>query len=151
MIKLENMFAKGFDKETGEPIIILVNEFVCNKCRHLIDEKDKYCEWCGDGLDPVTSIEHYVLRESLTEIEFEDIKTKDGRTIKEQMDIRREVRENAEKEAAYKIRADKVEMKIALKEAWKEETKETSEKIIVDTNRVIKKTSKENSRIIIEE
>jgi uncharacterized protein YlaI len=92
MIKLENIVIRGFDKQTGELKATPTEEYVCDNCRRLVDPSDKYCEFCGDKLVPVTDTEHHVLGEQLSHLEFNQLRTKGASEIRTLMTQRREVR-----------------------------------------------------------
>lgn len=62
IIKLENI------QPTGE----LVEEYVCENCRHLIEPTDAVCWQCGEKLKPSSGVEHYFRGERLTEAQFEE-------------------------------------------------------------------------------
>ncbi len=69
-IKLENIVDEGFDPETGKAVSKVTVEYVCEGCRHLVKENDKFCWQCGKKLKQSELVEHYDKGEKLTDEEF---------------------------------------------------------------------------------
>lgn len=69
IIKLENI-----QKKAG--IEQVVEEYVCENCRHLIDPSDKTCWQCGEKLEQSELVEHYYKGEKLNEGQFKSLKQK---------------------------------------------------------------------------
>jgi len=73
-IKLENIISRGFDRQTGELIKEETLEFVCEACRHLVSQNDKFCWQCGGKLEVSDLTEHYYKGEKLTDEQFNEVK-----------------------------------------------------------------------------
>lgn len=72
-IKLENIVEAGFDTETGDKFLGVVDwEYVCGSCRHLIEKDDKFCPSCGEELTDSGTIEHYYEGKQLTDTQFKE-------------------------------------------------------------------------------
>ena len=72
IIKLENIETDGFDRNTGKPMEKIIEEYVCEACRHLVNKDDKFCRQCGAKLEPSSRVEHYFEGKKLTNKEFND-------------------------------------------------------------------------------
>jgi hypothetical protein len=81
MIKLENIVSKGFNRQTGKQETESMIEYVCDKCRHLVEIQDKYCWKCGDTLVPITDTECYVFNEKVSKEDFLMLKKAEVSTL----------------------------------------------------------------------
>ncbi len=70
-IKLENIVGRGYNRITGEFMEKIIEEFVCENCRHLVNIEDKFCWQCGGRLEQSNLIEHYHKGERLTDEEYQ--------------------------------------------------------------------------------
>ena len=70
-IKLENIVSRGFDRQTGKLIKEETLEFVCGICRHLVNQDDKFCWYCGAKLEALDLTEHYYKGEKVTDKEYQ--------------------------------------------------------------------------------
>jgi len=69
-IKLENIVGTGYNRMTGKPAEHTTEEFVCEACRHLVNEGDKFCWNCGSPLEASSVVEHWYRGKKLTNTEF---------------------------------------------------------------------------------
>lgn len=72
IIKLENL-RSTYDRDTGSLIIQEIIEFVCEACRHLVNQDDKFCWQCGEPLEKSSKVEHYYKGEKLTNTKFREV------------------------------------------------------------------------------
>ncbi len=86
MIKLENINKKLYNRQTGELETVESVEFVCPKCRHLVNEGDSFCWFCGECQEHNIEVEHYVLGKKLTNDEFKEAKKKSSHALKSFVD-----------------------------------------------------------------
>ena len=70
-IKLENIVSRGFDRQTGKLIEKETLEFVCEACRHLVNQSDKFCWQCGGKLEVSDLTEHYYKGEKVTDEKYQ--------------------------------------------------------------------------------
>ena len=75
IIKLENIRMSGFDRQTGEPMSDTTVEFICENCRHIVNEADKFCWQCGSPLETSTDVEHWNVGKKLDTNQFNQAKT----------------------------------------------------------------------------
>jgi len=73
-IKQQNFVPRGYNRQTGEPIVEEVEEFVCAKCFFIVEKDDKFCGHCGEKLDPPEHVKHWYGNTQLTEEEFSRVK-----------------------------------------------------------------------------
>lgn len=69
-IKLENSHGVEYDRETGEPYLSVTEEYVCDKCRHIVKQPDKFCWRCGEQLEDTGMIEHHAGAFQVTHDQF---------------------------------------------------------------------------------
>ncbi len=68
--------------ECGESVEeeVIIDEFICENCRHLVGENEKFCWSCGNPLETSLVVEHWHKGKKLPDEEFEKrketIKTK---------------------------------------------------------------------------
>ncbi len=74
-IKLNSVYHRKFDSQTGEPIFEFNSEFTCSGCRHLVGESDKFCWHCGEELfSEARASEYYSNVGKISRNDFEKIK-----------------------------------------------------------------------------
>lgn len=56
----------------GEDLVVevVVEEFICDICRNLVDEDDKFCQNCGEPLGAPVRTEHWHKGDKITDAEF---------------------------------------------------------------------------------
>lgn len=75
-IKLENIVADGYDRNTGKLTEKVTDEYVCEACRHLVNTSDAFCWQCGSELSLSNLVEHHSNGKKLTDKQFQDRRNK---------------------------------------------------------------------------
>jgi len=81
-IRIETINFRGFDRQTGETVVVPTVEFVCEDCRHIVNLSDKFCQGCGGSLQPPNATEYYYGTSKINKADFENIKTMKPSDIK---------------------------------------------------------------------
>lgn len=68
----------SFCPKCGQKLIALSisEEYVCEKCRHLVQKDDMFCSFCGEVLSDSKKVEHYAGDSQIDEESFKKIKAK---------------------------------------------------------------------------
>lgn len=85
-IKLENSHGVVHDRQTGEPVIDITVEYVCEHCRELVNETDKYCWKCGEELQDTGLVEHHVGGGQINHSHFQQMKALPAKDIEAFLD-----------------------------------------------------------------